>query len=312
MAKKKQISTIATNTWQDALQNFIYWKQAMGLADVTISDYRYHVTQFFTRHPEAFTQQSLKRSVLKYMSQKVKPATYNLRLVYLRTFFNWCIEEGILPENPLAGFKKRKDEGRIVKLDAETITKLISLPDKKTYAGLRDYTLVLLTMDTGIRPKEAFYLLVDDVNFRSLEVHIRAEVAKTRVSRTLPLSPPTSQSIRDLLKARHPDWKDDVPIFATTDGTLLNSNTWGDRIEAYCKQLGVKFRPYDLRHAFALQYLRNGGHALGLQRIMGHSDLTMTKRYVALTQQDVRDQHSLASPLNTFLPQKKRVRKVKN
>jgi hypothetical protein len=37
----------------------------------------------------------------------------------------------------------------------------------------------------------------------------------------------------------------------------------------------------------------------------------MTKRYVALTQQDIREQHALASPLNTFLPQKNRVRKVK-
>lgn len=82
-------------------------------------------------------------------------------------------------------------------------------------------------------------------------------------------------------------------------------------MEKYSKMLGVKMLPYDLRHAFALQFLRNGGHTLALQRTMGYTDLTMTKRYVALTQQDIREQHTLASPLNTFLSQKNRVRKVK-
>ena len=78
----------------------------------------------------------------------------------------------------------------------------------------------------------------------------------------------------------------------------------------YAKRMGVKIRPYDLRHTFALQFLRNGGHALALQKMLGHADLTMTKRYVALAQQDIREQHAFASPLNTLLPKKHRVRTV--
>jgi site-specific recombinase XerD len=92
----------------------------------------------------------------------------------------------------------------------------------------------------------------------------------------------------------------------------MNSFSWGNRLEAYSKKLGIWIRPYDLRHAFALQFLRNGGHALALQRTLGHTDLTMTKRYVALTEQDLRQQHTIASPLNTLLPQQHRVRKVSN
>ena len=65
----------------------------------------------------------------------------------------------------------------------------------------------------------------------------------------------------------------------------------------YSKTLKTSIRPYDLRHAFALQFLRNGGHALALQRTLGHTDLTMTKRYVALTEADLRQQHTIASPL---------------
>lgn len=224
------------------------------------------------------------------MSQPVKPATYNLRLVYLKTFFTWCIKEEIFLENPLDGIKKRKDEGRVVNLDTDIIINLISLPDRKTYAGIRDYALILLTLDTGIRPKEAFSLLKEDINFRSLEVYIRSDIAKTRVSRTLPIMTVTAQAIRELIQTRHSAWKDRVPVFASTEGTPLTRHTWGDRLEMYSKQLQVKIRPYDLRHAFALQFLRNGGHALALQRTLGHTDLTMTKRYVALTEQDLHQQ----------------------
>lgn len=295
-------------SWEEVLQQYLWFKQAEGLKESTIKGQEDIIKIFFSRHPEGYTEP--KAAVLAFMAEKIKPATYNIRLSYLKSFFNWCIKEGIYPQNPLEGFKKRKAEGRKVHLDIETLQQLIALPDKKSYAGLRDYALILLTLDTGIRPKEAFSLLPEDVNYRSLEVYVRSEVSKTKVSRTLPISPVTAQAIRELVKYRHSDWKDTISILCSADGTSLNRNTWGDRLELYSKRLGIKVRPYDLRHAFALQFLRNGGHALALQRTLGHTDLSMTKRYVALTDYDIQQQHSLASPLNSILPQKHRVRKT--
>ncbi|MTI84282.1 MAG: site-specific integrase [Firmicutes bacterium] len=309
VAKKK--STPKTEQWKEALQSFLLWKQAQGLSETTIRDYRTHANIFFKRHPQAFNSKKIKPAIYEYMSEPIKPATFNLRLAYLRAFFNWCVDEGYLTENPLAGFKRRKAESRIVNLDEETLSRLIKQPDTSTFAGLRDHAMILLTLDTGIRPKEALSLLTDDINLRSLEVHVRAEVAKTTNSRTLPISPVTAKAIKELIAARHPEWRMKTPVFCSCEGTPLNRHTWGDRMEMYSRQIGTWVRPYDLRHAFALQYLRNGGHALSLQRLMGHADLTMTRRYVALTQGDLRQQHTLASPLNTLAPQKKRVRKAK-
>lgn len=307
---KRRIRKYVPKTWEEAREGFIIWKQAQGLSERTIKDYHYHVSNFFKHYPQAYTHE-LRPSVLEYMARPVKPATFNKRLVNLRAFFEWCIQEDVFEENPLDGFRQRKAEGRVVNLDEKILSRLLSLPDKTSFSGFRDYCLLLLTLDTGIRPKEAFSLLVEDIHFRSLEVHIRSDVAKTRVSRTLPVSPMTAHAIRDLISARHPVWKDNVPIFCTAEGGFLNTWTWGDRLEIYSKRLGVHIRPYDLRHAFALQFLRNGGQAFALQRTLGHTDLAMTKRYVALTQQDLRQQHSIASPLNTLVPQKQRVRKIK-
>ncbi|MCL6447585.1 MAG: tyrosine-type recombinase/integrase [Armatimonadetes bacterium] len=296
-------------TWEEALEQFLLWKQGGNLSKGTLHDYRRHVTRFFTYYPEAYHPAKVKRAVLEYMAKEASPAYYNLKLIYLKAFFAWAVKEGIFPENPLEGFRKRKDEGRVVDVDADTLQRLLSLPNRETFAGLRDYALFLLTFDTGIRPKEAFSLLVEDFNFKNLQVTIRRENAKTRETRVLPILPVTANAVRDLIAARHPAWKDSVPVFCTQDGTPLTAWTWGDRIEMYSKKLGVKLWPYALRHAFALTYIRNGGYELGLQRTLGHSTLAMTRRYVNLTQADLREMNTAASPLNTLLPQRHRVRK---
>lgn len=122
--------------------------------------------------------------------------------------------------------KKRKDEGRIVNLDAKVLSKLLATPDQKTFAGLRDYALIMLTLDTGIRPNEAFQLEVDDINWRALEVYVRSDVAKTKISRTLPISPVTAQAIKGLTQARHPMWGEGIPVFSSTEGTRLTRHTW--------------------------------------------------------------------------------------
>lgn len=169
------------------------------------------------------------------MADNIKPATFNIRLSYLKAFFDWCISEGILHQNPLSQFKKRKADGRVVNLDLETLKSLISLPNVSTFAGLRDYALILINLDTGIRAKEAFSLLVDDINFRALEVYVRSDIAKTKVARTLPISPVTGTAIKNMIQSRHPSWKDSVPVFCTAEGTMFNNGTWGDRMKMYSK-----------------------------------------------------------------------------
>jgi len=299
----------APATWQEAAKQFLLLKQAQGLAPRTLEDYRRHLERFFAKHPECWPK-DVKAAALDYMAEQVAPAYFNLKLKHLKAFFAWCHREGILPSNPLESLRYRRAEGRVVQLDAKTLSDLLSLPDKDTFSGLRDFALLCLTMDTGIRPSEALSLLPSDVNLRSMEVHVRAEQAKTRIPRTLPISPTTAEAIAKLLGARHPSWGEKVPVFCTQDGAPMSIHGWRYRLQVYSRKLGVKVRPYDLRHAFALHYLRNGGNALALQRTLGHRDLTMTKRYVALTQQDLREQHTLASPLQALLPKRNRVRKA--
>lgn len=120
----------------------------------------------------------------------------------------------------------------------------------------------------------------------------------------------TADAIKQLIQSRHTSWKKDTPVFCSYLGTKLDRKNWNSRMVKYSGILNIKIRPYDLRHCFATGFPRNGGHALSLQRTLGHTDLSMTKRYVSLTQDDLKEQHSFASPLNSILPQKNRLRKI--
>lgn len=113
-----------------------------------------------------------------------------------------------------------------------------------------------------------------------------------------------------LINARHEEWGEDVPLFCTENEITFTRFAWCRRMPIYSKRLGVPVRPYDLRHTFSIMYLRNGGNVFSLQRTLGHANLTMTKRYVAITQGDLNQQHEVASPLKVLIPEKHRVRKV--
>jgi len=59
--------------------------------------------------------------------------------------------------------------------------------------------------------------------------------------------------------------------------------------------------PHDFRRAFALIMLRNGVDIFALQKLMGHSDLQVLRRYLAQTDQDIQTAHMRGSPVDSNL-----------
>lgn len=295
-------------SWQEALQEFILKKQAEGKSERTISDYRNFVRRFFAEYPSAWPD-NLKAAAYQHLAEKVSPATYNLRLIYLRAFFQYCLQEGYINANPLIGFKRKKVSDRFVNLDLETLKALLDLPNRKTYTGLRDYALILLTLDTGIRPSEALSLMPEDVNLKAATVTVRPEIAKTRTPRILPLSPATVEALKELIAARPEEWKD-APLFCNQDGRPMLETSWNHRVGDYGGKLGIKLRAYDLRHLAATWYLKNGGNVHGLRILLGHADLQMAKKYVHFVEADITQDHKQASVVNKLIQPRKRIRKV--
>jgi len=302
----KVLKIVQPKTWKEYFSDFLLEKQIAGCRKRTLRDYRYHITRFF-EGLDLEDWEGIQERLREYFTPDLAPATFNIRRAYLKAFFEYLVKQGAIPQNPIT-FKKHKDEGKARAIPQEVLKKLLELPNKATYTGLRDYVLILFTLDTGIRPREALSLLPEHFNLEAREVTVPGGIAKTKASRTLPLSPLTVQWLKKLLKVRPPEWRE-APVFCSQDGKAILETSWSHRLASYSKRLGHKVTPYDLRHSFALHSLRNGMNPFALQRILGHTDLTMTKRYLALTQEDLQKEHEKTSPVNSFTT--KRMRKLR-
>lgn len=193
----------------------------------------------------------------------------------------------------------------------ETLERLLKLPDTRTYAGIRDKALMLLTLDTGIRPSEGHGLLISDVNLEAGTVTVRQEIAKTNRGRTLYMVAQTVRAIRALIRVRPAEWDDKVTLFATETGGRMGKDSWGDRMEEYSARLGTKVRAYDLRHAFAIRYLRNGGNCFMLQKLLGHTRMDQTLQYLHFVGNDLETDHQKASPVLGLATAQRRVRLIR-
>ncbi len=295
-------------TWGEIAARFLDYKKAEGLAARTLYDYERLLSLIVRRQPHI--KEAARQSVLAFLGQYENPNSYNLYYAYIKTYYDWCIREGYHQgRHPLEGLRKRRPTGRVVHIENSTLATLLSLPDCSTFVGLRDRALLLFSLDCGARPGESLQLTVRDFNLPALLVTIPAPVSKTRQSRTIPVTHQTVTAICALLEAHHPDWKNPT-VFCTYEGQRFASRSWEQRLKMYSKKLGVQISPYHLRHAAALGMLRAGMSAFALRDMLGHTNISTTQKYLALTLDDLRREHAGANLVDSIAPKRHRVRRV--
>lgn len=309
-ARIAHISQRAPESWQDAMSRFLSLRKAQGAAPRTLRGYEENVRAFFRRYPTAWSP-ACRDCLLDYLAQDgISPATYNVRLKVLHPFFRFCVSQGIFDESPAEGLKYRRQEPRIVDHNRDNLRKVLSAIPEDTFAGLRDKTLFLFALDCGIRPSEALQLLPSDIDLSACRVRIRAATSKTRTGRTVFFSDHVRHLLERLLAVRPEEWNEEkAPVFCSSYGTPMDTHTWTVQLRRYAQKAGLsRFSAYDLRHQHAIDYLRNGGDVMTLQKGMGHATLDMTRQYLALSDDDLRTSHDRASPVNALL-QKEEPRK---
>ena len=88
--------------WESFLELFLFERKAEGKAPRTIYAYKTHITSFFKRFPRALrSEKDLRTSILKYFSDDIKPATFNLHRKYLKAFFDFLVRENVIEKNPV-------------------------------------------------------------------------------------------------------------------------------------------------------------------------------------------------------------------
>ena len=131
--------------------------------------------------------------------------------------------------------------------------------------------LVRTLLWTGMRLEEAASLERRQVDFARKAITL--EQTKTGQARTVPLS---AQAVGTLQA---------LPVrlgcpFVFWHGEGERYRNLSSQLAAIGKRAGVNFRRHDLRHRYAVDYLRAGGSIYDLQQILGHASIKTTEIYL--------------------------------
>lgn len=207
----------------------------------------------------------------------------------LKVFFHFLSEESYLPSNPSEKIKVPKIQKRVVRaLSDEELRKLFAVYDTKTFAGFRNSLILTLFLDTGMRLSELVNLKVKDVDHERYTMRI---LGKGNKEREVPFGMRAARALVKYLK-----WRGDIPgqefVFVDKFKQKMKLRQIQKIVERAARKAGVeRVHCHRFRHTFALNWVKLGGDAFSLQRILGHTSLDMVRNYVNLAGEDVVMKH---------------------
>lgn len=322
-------------TLAEALDHFVRAKEAEGCRERTLKEYRLHIgylTEYMGKKGDAGgaspillseVTPTVIRDYINYLlrdrtayegdeyRKKVKvglsPNTVNIRLRTLKTMCRFWYAEGYASINAMELIKPvRADHVEEVQgLADEDIERILNYYDERKFSEWRDKTLVLLLLDTGMRIQEAVSLSPQQIDHRNNSILVPSEVAKNRKYRDVPVS-------RDVVKRLFELYDECRQYFGAIDRIFMNAYGEEYTAEAFRKRLtrlkpkvGLeKLHPHQFRHTFARNYLLGGGDLFTLQKILDHADIKTTRKYIQMTNEDVRMQHTKFSPVRKYMKRK--------
>ena len=221
----------------------------------------------------------------------------------IKAFWSWLLDEGYTLENCMARLKCPRTPRKIIPtFSAEQIERLLAALDPATHTGFRNYAIILVFLDTGIRLSELVNLRLEDIDFGQSCLMV---TGKGNNERTVPFGSQVRRVLwRYLTTVRpEPESPQVSQFFLSRQGQILRPNMVQSMIKRAGRRAdvsGVRCSPHTFRHTFAKQYLLNGGDVFSLQRILGHASLEVVRLYVNLTSLDVSQQHRKFSPVDTM------------
>ena len=263
----KNRSTATIRAYQTDIQQFLSYLHATNVSIKTPADVE-------------------KVDVVEYLSALARKELTGIararKMSALREYFRFLEGIGVITKSPTTGIEtpKRERNGRQV-LRPDEYTRMLSLAG----ANPRDYAILQVFLQTGIRVSELANLRLGDIDFIKPAITVRG---KGSVEREIALEKKGVHALKSYLAVRGESFSERV--FLNYQGEPISERGIRKLVVKYRKEAGItkKASCHTLRHTFATCKAEKGVSAFQLQQWLGHTNLNTTQIYIHLGKQNAR------------------------
>lgn len=275
----------------DAAKEFEFNCQCRKLSDKTIRNYGkligYLLDYLKEQHKvlclEDVRPMYIKAYLMMLQERGAKPQYINDQLKAFKVLFRYLYEEGYTDSILTERIKNVKQPKTIIKTFTEQeVKKMTKYYSGHTFMEVRNRLMLMTFFDTGIRVSELIDLKLSQVKDEYILIH-----GKGDKERVVPKSPLLNKWMFKYLSTRENFFAyRRVPenVFLSRNGRPMTTEAIHRVIKIAGKAVGVsrdiRVSPHTCRHTFAQMQLKNGLDLYSLSRLMGHSNISITQRYL--------------------------------
>ena len=191
----------------------------------------------------------------------------------LSAFFQWMVNEEVIPKNPIAQIKPIKCHQEVKKAFSDIEIDAL----RSACKSLKERALIEFLLSTGARVSEVAEMKVQDVNIETLSVHIlHGKGDKERITYT------TAVGMKHLLSYIHSRKETGDALFYNKNHEPIRTDGIRFILNNVAKRAGVSnVHPHRFRRTFATNLSKRGMAVQEIQKLMGHANINTTLVYIA-------------------------------
>src|ERR1700722_380052 len=288
-----------------------YLRYERNASPNTIREYRRDVTQFmqFLTPPGEKTMplaQVDHRVIREFVGwsydQKLEKSSVARKPASLRTFFKFCVREGVVKQNPARLVSTPKLPKRVPRvITAEEMNGFLDNILGGSADAKRDHAILELLYASGLRVSELVGLNLGDIDRAGQMLRV---LGKGRKERVVPFGSSAQAAleaywpVRDEILNRPGAASELQAVFLNHHADRLGTRSVRAIVKKYSRLADVNWdlHPHSLRHAFATHLLADGADLRAIQELLGHVSLSTTQRYTQASIQQLMNVYDKAHP----------------
>ena len=221
--------------------------------------------------------------------ERFQPSTINRRVATLRVFFSYLCEEKVLDcfvASNLRPVELQPSKAPEVLSHAQVL-RLFGAIDRSTVRGKRDFAIIQLFVQCGLRLGEVAGVRLGDFDLSERKGVLRVQCGKGGRFREVPLNKTARFAISEYLQVR-PNLSGVDYLFVSQKGTLLSKRAIFDIVKKYLRMIGSGDNTvHSLRHLFATSLYNKHKDIVLVKEALGHKSIQTTLRYARKSKAEV-------------------------